>query len=306
MAYLTLLPILLYFLAGILLRSAGLGTRDHARFVFRLVFFVTLPALAFQTIVDAGLTGDSVLLPFAGFAVNLLCAAAAVAYARVAGLEAPQAGAVILGAAIVNMAFMYPFILAVLGATALAEAVLFDIGNAIFVATVAYTIALRYGGAAGPSVVSSLNKMLRSPLFIALAAAIVFNVFDLAVPPWLIEVLAPLAAATIPLILIGLGLSFSVSRLEDSLPIHTVILRMLVGFIAGIVVAWAFGFAGMTAVVVIASAAAPVGFNSVTLASIGSLDIEQSVAALSLSVAVGLVTATLLLIAGARWLESLN
>ncbi|NIV18871.1 MAG: hypothetical protein GWN47_10845, partial [Woeseiaceae bacterium] len=53
--------------------------------------------------------------------------------------------------------------------------------------------------------------------------------------------------------------------------------------------------------VVIILAAAPIGFNSVSLASIGKLDTEQAAAALSASVGIGLVTTTLLLLAAIRW-----
>jgi predicted permease len=65
---------------------------------------------------------------------------------------------------------------------------------------------------------------------------------------------------------------------------------------------WLFGFAGATATVVLVAAASPVGFSSVTLASVARLDTEQAVAALSLSVAVGMASTPLLLWAGQRWL----
>ena len=301
MPYSTLLPIAFYFGIGLLLRVTGFANRDHASFVFRLVYFVTLPALVFVTISQKDLTRGSVLLPLAGFFVDLVCAAAAASYARFAKLGSRQAGALILGASITNMVFMFPFILAVLGTAALADALLYDIGNGVFVATVAVAISARYGGLSRPTIAGSLLRVARSPLFIALAAALVVSVGKLAVPPLLFAALSPLAEATIPLTLIGLGLVFSVAHLPDRLPFYTLSLRMAAGLVAGVSIAWIFGFEGTTALVVIACAAAPVGFNSLTLSSIGRLDTERAAAALSLSIAIGFVTAPLLLYAGSRF-----
>jgi predicted permease len=77
---------------------------------------------------------------------------------------------------------------------------------------------------------------------------------------------------------------------------------MPLGLAAGFFFVWLFGFAGATATVVLVAAASPIGFSSVTLASVARLDTEQAVAALSLSVAIGMASTPFLLWAGHRWL----
>ena len=301
MLFQSLLPVFLYFAIGIALRVAGLADREHAPFIFRLVFYVTLPALAFQAISTAPLTSGATLLPIAGFGVDVICLFAAWLCLRGTEIGAAQAGAVVLGASITNMVFMFPFVIAILGPPAMSIAVLYDVGNAIFVATVAYLAALRFGAVDAGPVMQFVAKTLGSPLFIAVAAAMLVNLTGLEVPALVGAIAWPLAAATSPLILIGLGVSFSITRMRDALPLHVVLLRMLVGLLAGMLVATSLGLTGLAAVVVVASAAAPIGFNSLTLASIGRLDTEQAAAALSISVAVGLVTAPLLLVVLSRW-----
>ena len=299
----TLVPIFVYFLIGLVLRRFGVADREHAQFVFRLVFFVTLPALAFGTIAESELTLRRLALPVIGFLVCAICAMLALAYARIAKLERSMAGAVILGAGIANIVFMYPFGLAILGPAALPDALLYDVGNAIFLATVATAIAGRFGAAADSSVLSAVGKVLRSPLFLAVIAGLLVSAAAWPVPPLLDAILSPLGAATTPLILIALGVSFSTTQLRDSNVYSMVGLRMLAGLVAGALLIKVFGLEGVTAVVVIGAAAAPIGFNAVTLASIGKLDVERATAALSMSVTIGLLTAPAIILATARWLS---
>lgn len=301
MALLTLLPIFVYFLIGVLLRMLGAASREQAAFLFRLVFFVALPALVFPAIAGAELTGRTILLPVSGFAVNLVCAMAAILYARLRKLENYRAGAVVLGAGITNMLFSFPFILSVLGEGALADAILYDLGNAMFVGTVAYSISLYFGEAASSSAISFLFKTLRAPIFLSIAAALLVNAFRLDVPPFVNDILVPLGSATTPLVLIAIGISFSTQGISGRLTLVTVSLRMLLGLILGLAIVSLLGFEGVTAAVVVVAAAAPIGFSSPSLASVGNLDTEQAAAALSVSVTIGVFTTTTLLLVAVRW-----
>ena len=299
-----LAAIFIYFLVGVVLRQVGLATQDNAAFVFRLVFYVTLPALAFGAISDSSLTAASVALPLTGFLVNVIVVAIALVYARRARLDRQRTGTLALNTGIANSIFTLPFVLAVLGPAALADAVLYDLGNAIFVATVAYGLAARYGDSQGASVLSSVTTVLRSPLFVAVFAAIVVSVAKLEVPAFVDTLIGPLGAATTPLVLLALGASFSSERFRESPVLAAVMIRMAGGLVAGLILIVLFSLEGVTALVVLACAAAPVGFNSVTLASIGKLDVELATAALAASVVIGLITTTTLLLLGSQLLPA--
>ena len=295
----SLLPILLFFLVGVALRRKGMAGPAEAAFLFRLILHVTLPALVFLAISGATLTRELALLPLAGLAVNLVCMAAAVGYARALSLPPRTAGVLVLGAAVTNGVFHFAFVFTALGEEALAQSILVDLGNAVFVSTFAYFAAGWFGRPPDSSVAHSLLATLRSPLLIALAAAIVSALVGIEVPALLEHVLSPLGAASIPLTIVALGISFSNVAWRDPLPLRAVILRMPLGFAVGLVLVWLLGFSGTTAVVVLVAAASPIGFSTVTLASVAGLDTERATAALSLSVAIGLVTTTLILAAAA-------
>jgi len=298
MPFESLLPILVYVLAGVGLRAAGFADRGMADILFRFVFVATLPALVFVSIVDAQLDRHSALLPFIGFAMNSISALAAWAYSRRKQLSETQAGAMILCAGITNGMFMFPFVLAILGQEGLAIAVLVDAGNAVFVATVGYAISVRYAhaGSAVPS--GSLLRMLRSPLFIALLVALTINIGDFESPVALTAALQPLGRATMPVTLVALGITLSLNAFRGALPAVTVALRMLPGLAAGLAFTWLLGLEGLTAVIVVAIGAAPVGFMSVTIVSVAKCDTGQAASAVSISVLIGVLTTTAILVFG--------
>ncbi|MDH4109001.1 MAG: AEC family transporter [Gammaproteobacteria bacterium] len=294
----SLLPIFLYVLAGISLRAMGLVERSLAEPMFRFVFLATLPALVFVSIVEAPLDRQSALLPAVGFLMNSISAFGAWAYARRHRLPEPQAGALVLCAGITNGMFMFPFVLAILGQPGLTIAILVDVGNAVFVATVGYAISVHYAHAGSAIPAGSLLRMLRSPLFIALLIALAVNLGSFETPAPLVAALQPLGRATMPVTLVALGISLTPRAFSGSLPSLTVMLRMLLGLGSGLLFAGLLGLEGLTAVIVIAIGAAPVGFMSVTIVSVAKCDTGQAASAVSISVLIGMLTTTAILFFG--------
>lgn len=293
-----LIPIFVYFAIGIVLRATGLADRDHAAFLYRLVFFVTLPALAFETIADKDLAAASLMLPVSAFLVSITIAAVAYLYARFARLEAPLAGVVIVGAGIAYHIFTIPFIIAILGAEVLADVLLYDVGNALFVASVGYAIATHYGDSATSSILASSAKVLRTPIFVAVVTAVIVSFAEIEVPRLVDAVAEPLGKMTAVLVPVALGISFSVARFDDMRIYPAIAIRMVGGCVLGLVVVAVLGLEGLVAVAIIACAASPIGFNTVTLASVARLDIDAAVASVTLSVAIGFVTTAAILLLG--------
>jgi predicted permease len=291
----SLLPIFVYFLVGLALRRSGVASAEHADFLYRLIFLVTLPALVFMSVSRAELGPDTALLPVCGFVTNLVCAGIAALAARLRGLTADQSGAVVLCAGIMNMGYMFPFILATLGEDALADAILFDAGNAIFVATLTYPVAQYYGEQKARFSVTSLRRVLLSPIFLSIVAALAVNLLGFEPGSFLTRTLAPLGSATIPLMLIAVGMSFGgfASNLADAT--FAVILRMFVGVSLGCLFVWLFGFSGTTAIIIVVSTAAPVGASAAAIAAVSRLNKDIAVNAISMSALIGLVTAPILL-----------
>jgi predicted permease len=293
----SLLPMFAYFAIGLFLRRRGVASGDDADFLFRVVFLVTLPALVFLSISQAELSRQTALLPVAGFSVNLACTAVAILVGRLRGYPAPVIGAMAVSAGIINMGYTFPFLLGTLGREALAVAILFDVGNAAFVAFCVYPIAEYFGHDRPGFSLVSVRRVMLSPIFIAIAAALFVNLSGAGVAPVVATVLRPLGEATLPLMLITVGMSFSGLAGHVSEAAAAIAVRMLFGGMLAALLSWQFGFQGLTAAVVVVSAAAPVGGSAAAVASVSGLNRDVAVNAVSISAMIGLVTTSVLLYA---------
>lgn len=283
-----LLPLFGWFGIGLLLKTTGFAGLEHARFLLKLVFFVTLPALVLLIIARTPITAGKAALPLANIAINLCCMALTLLAARIHAVERRTLGSMLVSTMIINNAFMFPFILAGLGEAAFADAVLFDFGNAVMTATFTYALAFRYGDHRATAR-DMLQKIVQSPLVWAIAIALCLNLGGAALPGLATGMLDPLGRMTAPLLLMSLGLYFSPRMANLGLVSTVVLIRMGFGLAAGIGLAHLFGLEGTARVVTVLCAAAPVGFNALTFAALAKLDTDLAASAVSLSAALGLV-----------------
>jgi len=290
-----LAPIFFFFLIGVLLRHSGLAEKSDGDFVLRLVFFVTLPLLILITLQDVTLSADKVWLPVANIVVNLLCLGAMLIATRPLGLSRSTRGSMAMNAMIANNSFMFPFVLAIYGETGFVDAVLFDFGNAIMVATVTYATAFNYSDEPFEKF-SMLKRIGSGPLFWALAIGVILSVTGRALPPVIIDVIDPVAQMTSPLILIALGILFSLSFRQLRLVGLTLFIRMGLGFVFGFGLATLVGLEGQTFVIVALCSGAPIGFMALTFTSLARLDMELTTTAVSLSILLGLFYIPLLIL----------
>lgn len=285
---LQLLPIFAYFGLGLLLRRNGVANRDHGDFLLRFMFLVTLPALILTSVPQVMFTVNKALLPLVNIAVNAVCLGATVLVARARHFDRRTTGTLVVNTAIANNSFMFPFILAVYGQAGFADAVLFDIGNALMMATWVYALAYSYGGE-GHGGWPMLLRILKSPLVWSLLISVALSLSGTAVPGTLLMVIAPLGQMTAPLILIALGIHFTLKVVNLPLALLAVSIRMGGGLLAGMVLATVLGLEGATWTVVVLCSAAPIGFTALTISSMAKLDTDLSASAVSLSILAGLV-----------------
>jgi len=290
-----LAPIFFYFAIGVLLRRFRIADRRDGDFVLRLAFFVTLPLLILLTLSASTLTGDKIMLPVANIVVNVLCLAAMLLATRPLGLPRATVGALAMNTMIANNAFMFPFILAVYGESGFADAVLFDFGNAIMVATVTFAVAFRYSDETYRKF-AMLRRIAGSPVFWALALGVVLSLSGIAIPVAVAAVIDPVAQMTAPLILIALGIFFSFTLQQIRLVGLSLFIRMGLGFLFGIAFAAAVGLDGQAFVIVALCSGAPIGFMALTFTSMAKLDTELTASSVSLSILVGLVYVPLLML----------
>lgn len=285
---LQLLPIFTYFGLGMLIKRAGIAERAHGDFLLRFVFFVTLPLLILTSVPALTFTADKALLPLINIAVNLACMGLAWLAARARKLDRKTAGTMLVNTGILNNSFMFPFILAVYGQTGFADAILFDFGNALLMATFVYAQAFKYGGEPGGGW-TMLIRIMKSPLVWSLFLSIALALSGNMLPGPVLTIVTPLAQMTAPLILVALGIFFSLKIANLPLALLTAGIRMGGGFVVGLLLANLLGLEGVTYAVIVLCCAGPIGFNALTYSSLAKLDAELSASAVSISILAGLV-----------------
>ena len=284
-----LAPIFFFIALGRLLKKTGFANREHADFLLKFVFFVTLPAMVLLKLPLVHLTPDKAFLPLISIAVNLGCLLAAWLATRRLDLEATTRGVMMVGVMVINSVFMYPFILAGFGDAGFADAILFDFGNAVMTATVTYLTAFRSGTDQRTSSRTMLARLALSPMSWALAAAVAMNIASVRLPELPARCLDPIGQMTSPLILISLGIFFAPKWAGLKPAVLTVVIRMGLGPILGTAIAWVTGLEGVTFWVVSLCCAAPIGFVTLTFAALARLNTEFASSVLSLSIFVGTV-----------------
>lgn len=283
-----LAPIFIYFGLGIVLKTVGLAEKIHGEFLLRLVLMVTLPLLILSTLPQVSFTPNKAMLPVANIAVSFACMLITLIAIKLLSVERKQAGSMLVSTMILNNTYMFPFILVVYGSEAFADAILFDFGNALLLSTYVYILALKYGGETSSNM-DMLLKLVKSPMIWAIAISLAMAIIGIPMPAMVNEVINPLAQMTAPLILITLGIFFTLSIKDVRLVGLTVFIRMGMGMLFGIAVANYLGLSETTFIVVALCAGAPVGFNALTFSSIAKLDTEISSSAVSISILAGLI-----------------
>lgn len=291
-----LAPIFIYFIIGLLLKRFALADKSHGEFLLRLVFFVTLPLLIINTISNTALSADKAMLPLVNILVNLACMGVTLFLVRFLPLEKKTIGSMLMSTMIVNNVFMFPFILSIYGEKGFADAILYDFGNAIMVASYTYAVAFKYSGDPHNNW-TMVFRVLKSPLFWSLMLGVLLSLSGTSLPASLENVINPLGSMTSPLILIALGIFFSLNLEHLRLVSLALAIRMGLGLLFGVMIATLLGLEGTTFIVVSLCSGAPIGFMALTFSSLAKLDTELTSSAVSLSILIGLFYVPLLMLA---------
>ena len=293
-SYLQLLPVFLMFLLGVLLRRIRFVEAKDGAFLLKFMFFITLPAMIFLKLLDIELDIKTIFFPLAGIITSLSCMLMALLSMRFMRLDRQQQGTVLISSMIINVGYMYPFILAVYGDRGFAYTVLFDFGNSLMASTVIYALAFRYGEERHTHM-ALLAKPLKLPLIWSIFIAVTLNLLAVPVPDVIKHTLTPVGNMTIPLILIALGILTS-ARLDHIKQVLLVLfIRMGMGLVIGVLVAKLFHLTGLGFIVVSLCASAPVGFNAATYSVLARLDVDLASSIVSASILAGLIYIPLLM-----------
>lgn len=205
----TVASIFLLLLAGYGAKRFGALKSSDATVVNALVINLTMPAFIFVYTHQKPLTMPMIKAPALGFAVEIVFMGLAYLVARAFRLDRRTTGALMLVTAFGNTGFLgYPVVNAAFNGDghAMLTAVLFDgFGMSLAINTVGVAAASCFAGSKFEW--RSLLEFLKTPLFPMTVIALIFRTAY--VPPIIMKTLSLLAAGTVPLAMISIGLNLS-------------------------------------------------------------------------------------------------
>ncbi|MCD4664986.1 MAG: AEC family transporter [Bacteroidales bacterium] len=289
-----ILPVILLFVLGFLLKSVKVFKKDNGDFLLKLVFNIALPALVILSISKSQLTYEFLFLPFISVTIIVVSFIIARVIARFLKLESKTLGTFLIGAMILNIGFMLPFIIAGYGEEGLARIIIFDVGNGIMVFTFVYFQACRHGSHSGhPKTV--LGKFFKAPPVWGIITGLMLNFFNIEIPLIAYNFLKIAGDLTIPLLMLSVGIFFEPRLVKLPALVSVIAIRMGLGLLLGLLISEILGLEGLTRTIVILGSTTPVGYNTLTFSSIENLDKEFAASIVSISILIAIFYIPLLI-----------
>lgn len=197
---------------GFFSKKTGLLKKEHASVLNNIIIYITMPALIFRAVSASDMPVSLLKIPLLAFTVTGLCMLIAFIAARFIHLKRPTFGALVIAAAIGNTGYLgFPLTLQLFGIENLVKAVFYDLsGTVAFTFTAGLLIADRYGE--GQDRINIVREIVTFPPLIALVLAFILR--GIVLPGFLINSIEFLASATVPLIMLSIGLSLELAGLS--------------------------------------------------------------------------------------------
>lgn len=237
-----LLPVLLVAGAGYV---AGKWLKVEARSISRVVFYFFSPCLLFDLLVTNQFEASD-MLRMVGFAVASILTVGVITWTlgRLFGLERKILAAVLLCTLTLNAGnYGLSLNLFAFGEEGLAYASLFFVASAV----ITYTLGVMVASLGKASMADSLRGLLKIPVIYVVPLALIFITMDWELPLPLNRAVSLLSDASIPAMLIVLGLQLQNNQRSYNLRALFLAggMRLLGGLGVGLVLATAFGLQGV-------------------------------------------------------------
>lgn len=287
-AFLKILPIILTFGLGYLLKKLKVFKSEDGGLFLKLIFFVASPALIYISTSTVKISPTLLIFPLIATLTMFLVFSINVIVTKSFKVSPKTLGVYQCGTLIANTGFALPFLLAIYGIDVVAKVAMWDLAGGILTYIFVYSLAVKYGDNR-PSTKFIIQKVLISPPVWALILALTVNFLGLQTPTIVVTLLTNLANLFTPLVMLALGFYFSLKFFHPKLILFGILTRMVGGLVIGLTLSTIFKLTGMERVIAIVCASAPIGFNTLTFANMENLDVEFAASLVSVAIAVGIV-----------------
>ena len=282
---------LLLIAVGYLIKRVGLVSRDEGRILNRIVLYVTLPAVNLKAISGTELSWELLLLPAVMLVAGTIMSRVGHWRGKALDLSRPDMGTFVISFCGVMASLAYPFAEAAFGTEGIRTVAISDLGNAVVIFGIAYSLSFRYSENSELSARQILKKVLTFFPMLAFLIAVVLNLLHVDVhglPGGLIDSLAVMNS---PLMLISLGiyLDLDVSRSEFKVLGTQLFWKYGVGALASVVTLLVLPFTGATRAVMFLLPLMPTSLSTLLYSVEQDLNPRLAAMLISLTMVVSLV-----------------
>ncbi|ACV23960.1 AEC family transporter [Methanocaldococcus fervens] len=289
------LIVLILVLVGYFSKVFDILKEEHAKILNNIVIYIAMPSTIFLTILK---NPSSQILNFLKLPLVIFISCLFVGIlAYIVGkyffkLKDEKLGALILVSMLGNTGFLgYPVCLGMFGEAGLARAIFCDLGGVFATMLLGTYVGIKFGKSKNKSVLKEMAKFppLIIGIFTIILALLGFKLEYL--PNFILKSLNYLSSATVPLIMMSLGLSLSPRALRFGVfwGILVSILRFVVSPASAITLAELINIKGLDRDVLLIESSMPSAMMSLVLGTLYELDIKLIASSIFITTALSLI-----------------
>ena len=292
----TILSIILMIGLGYFLKRIDFLEEEYINPLNKIVMNILLPCMIFSALFTADLTllPKLGILPFIILLSSFITGIISFIILKKLGYDDKKIWSVLVTVMIANTAFMgYPVNLGIFGHDGFLRAIFCDIATMSTFLILSFVLVLKFGG----TVKKAVRKIALFPPLWAIVLGLLFNVLNIQIGPVLDNTVNYLADATVPLIMLSLGLSINLDGLSrsKSMVVFTSVMKLLIFPLFAFIIVSLLGLVDLEFIVTIVEAAMPSGLLSLVLAITYNLDYELTSDCILINTVISLITLPLII-----------
>lgn len=260
-------------LLGVLLKQINFLKQSDRDLLSKIVLYIALPAMIFINLKDADISSNMIYLPVLGIITSCLLLVIAYAYCRLNNYSKRTTWTIMIAASIMNTGFIgFPVSLGVFGNEGFLHAVFFDLSTSSLVVAYGIILAKEFGGDRREVLKKAVSFM---PIW-GVIFGLIFNFFNIPLFYVAENVIDYFGQATIPLIMLSLGLSLDFKNvgenIKDSLAVS--VIKLVIAPAIIFILLLALNIKGMAFNIAILEAGMSTAGNALVLAIEYGLDAD--------------------------------
>ena len=278
-------------LLGVICKKINLLKEDDVETLNKIVVNIALPCMIFNALysADVSLIPSLSILTVHMFVTSLIIGILTYSLLKFLRWDEKVIWTLVIVVVLGNTGFLgYPITQGIFGSDGLLRAAFCDISTSILFVILSFLLIVIFDG----SIKAALKKIVGFVPLWAIIIGILFNVFNIPITPVGSTVVDYLAGATIPLVMISLGLSLNLRGVKDHLKevSFAVVTKLIIYPLVGLIVLFLLHIHGFNHTIGFLEAAMSSAMLGLVLAVTYNLDVELASDCIFASTILSLIT----------------